>query len=358
MGVFRRPTRAGGLAENYSVRYTLADGKTRRTVATQATTEAEALEILKKYEESVQQEKIASFRAKQQESEAKAAAEHRGSLKLSSALDRAYEEHWQYNKVGEKPVALIKAIIDLLGDVSLSEIGPDFVSKLRSKLSQKGLAISTVNRHLAALKTLLRMAHYDWELIERLPRIKLFSEKGNERDFVYSDELIERIKAHFNDVGLPEMADLTLFLNDTGVRLSEALRLSWGNVNLNERTITLVRKLTKGKASRVIPLTTTAYEVLVRRQSAASELAAEGTGPFDWSIHTVEKRWSRMREVLGLSKDAVLHCLRHTFATRLTYKGNDLYTVQKLLGHSTPAITTRYSHLKLDTLRVAVESLD
>lgn len=346
MGVFRRQTRSGKLAENYSVRYMGLDG-IRKTVVTQATTEEEALEILRRY----QAEEDAKREAKIQETAPKAAAERRGSLKLSSALNRAYEEHWQYNKVGEKPVALIQVIIDLLGDVSLSEIGPDFVSKLRSKLSQKGLAVSTVNRHLAALKTLLRMAHYDWELIERLPRIKLFSEKGNERDFVYSDELIERIKAHFNEVGLPEMADLTLFLNDTGVRLSEALSLSWGNVDLNERMITLVRKLTKGKASRVIPLTTTAYEVLVRRKSA------EGNGPFDWSIHTVEKRWSRMREVLNLSQEVVIHCLRHTFATRLTYKGNDLYTVQKLLGHSTPAITTRYSHLKLETLRVAVDTL-
>ena len=41
---------------------------------------------------------------------------------------------------------------------------------------------------------------------------------------------------------------------------------------------------------------------------------------------------------------------RHTFASRLAMKGVDLYRVQILMGHKTPAMTLRYAHLSPDHL--------
>ena len=52
------------------------------------------------------------------------------------------------------------------------------------------------------------------------------------------------------------------------------------------------------------------------------------------------------------------HCLRHTFASWLVQNGVDLYTVKELLGHSTLAMTERYSHLAKDTLKNAVKKLE
>ncbi|MCC7201383.1 MAG: tyrosine-type recombinase/integrase, partial [Nitrospirae bacterium] len=52
------------------------------------------------------------------------------------------------------------------------------------------------------------------------------------------------------------------------------------------------------------------------------------------------------------------HDLRHTFATRLVQAGIDLYKVQRLLGHKTPAMTQRYAHHSPESLRDGVEALD
>ena len=52
------------------------------------------------------------------------------------------------------------------------------------------------------------------------------------------------------------------------------------------------------------------------------------------------------------------HTLRHTYASWLVQKGVDLYTVKKLMGHSTLAMTERYSHLAQDNLRDAVKKLE
>ncbi|HET6675963.1 MAG TPA: tyrosine-type recombinase/integrase, partial [Nitrospiraceae bacterium] len=56
--------------------------------------------------------------------------------------------------------------------------------------------------------------------------------------------------------------------------------------------------------------------------------------------------------------DLHFHDLRHTFATRLVQAGVDLYKVQRLLGHKSPAMTQRYAHHYPESLRDGVEILD
>lgn len=50
-------------------------------------------------------------------------------------------------------------------------------------------------------------------------------------------------------------------------------------------------------------------------------------------------------------KDFKPHDLRHTYASWYVQRGGDLYRLQKILGHSGPAMTQRYAHLSADDLR-------
>ena len=52
------------------------------------------------------------------------------------------------------------------------------------------------------------------------------------------------------------------------------------------------------------------------------------------------------------------HTLRHTYASWMVQNGEDLYTVKELLGHSTLAMTERYSHLAKDNLKNAVKRFE
>lgn len=56
----------------------------------------------------------------------------------------------------------------------------------------------------------------------------------------------------------------------------------------------------------------------------------------------------RVKRVAALPEDfRPLHGLRHNYASRLASTGEvDLYTIQKLLTHSSPQMTQRYAHLQ------------
>jgi site-specific recombinase XerD len=81
-------------------------------------------------------------------------------------------------------------------------------------------------------------------------------------------------------------------------------------------------------------------------------------------VKEVSNAFFTVVDSLGLNDDiedprdrVCFHTLRHTFASWLVQEGTDLYTVKELMGHSTLAMTERYSHLGANTMRTAVNGL-
>jgi integrase len=72
-----------------------------------------------------------------------------------------------------------------------------------------------------------------------------------------------------------------------------------------------------------------------------------------WQLH---KQFSAARRKAGLPH-VRFHDLRHTCASWLINAGVDLYTVGRILGHSTPLTTSRYAHLSHASLKRAMAKL-
>uniref|UniRef100_UPI001F207EBF tyrosine-type recombinase/integrase n=1 Tax=Pseudomonas aeruginosa TaxID=287 RepID=UPI001F207EBF len=61
------------------------------------------------------------------------------------------------------------------------------------------------------------------------------------------------------------------------------------------------------------------------------------------------------RTTIQLPKGQAAHALRHTFASHFIQNGGNILTLQKILGHSSLAMTMRYAHLAPDHLQDAIK---
>jgi integrase len=112
-------------------------------------------------------------------------------------------------------------------------------------------------------------------------------------------------------------------------------------------------------ARRALSLTSRAQELLESKRQAARTnwvfTNEAGDGPL--SVNTVESQQAKLRTLLKLREDFVLHGLRHTFLTRLGASNVDAFTPMRIAGHSTVAISQRYVHPTPETMEAAFERL-
>jgi site-specific recombinase XerD len=76
---------------------------------------------------------------------------------------------------------------------------------------------------------------------------------------------------------------------------------------------------------------------------------------------SIQKTFRRSVIKSGISKQATIHTLRHSFATHLLEGGCDVLHIQKLLGHRSPSTTAVYLHVQrgsLSNIGSPLEDLD
>lgn len=137
--------------------------------------------------------------------------------------------------------------------------------------------------------------------------------------------------------------DLAIVLLDTGMRLMEAVNLSWADIDLSRQEIEVYR--TKTKTLSIVPINDRAYEVFKRlhNQEAPFLNMEEAIKVLRKTIRDCCNSNERTVEQRGR---ATAHSLRDTFASRLVQRGMHLNELAKLLGHTTTAMSEKYSNLE------------
>jgi len=177
-----------------------------------------------------------------------------------------------------------------------------------------------------------------------VPQIKFKLEPiKHVRKFLYTDNQIKSMLAYCK-LNARSMGDLLTILADTGCRLSEALNI---NAATDVREGMLMITVNKADYPRAIPLTSRCVTILQKR-----------TDFHDLNLHLVERIFNKMKDKLLLPSRATLHCLRHTFATRLCEQGVSIDIVSKLLGHRQLQTTQIYAQITNYRLKDTVKFME
>lgn len=219
-------------------------------------------------------------------------------------------------------------------------------------------SIATVNRELDKLRRMLNIAVQEGWLQKNPfragePLISKADETSRERVLSRSEEarLLAAIDAE------PKRAHLRgilLIALDCALRRGEILTLTWADVDLDRRTLTVRAFNSKTARARTVAMTTRVYSEMRRLwEESAPDPAALVFGGIK-SIKTGFTKACRAAQV----HDFHFHDCRHTAITRMIRAGLPPVEVMRVSGHTTLACLYRYSNLDADSVFRAAAALD
>ena len=254
--------------------------------------------------------------------------------------------------------------------IPLDEVTDRVVEDYLAFLRAAGRAPSSVARALVAVRSLHRFLEDEGvtsanpaQDVER-PRVPAGLPKALSEDEVAT--LLAAVTGH-DPIARRDRAILEV-LYGCGLRVSELVGLSLGDVDLDAR---LLRAFGKGSKERVVPLGRLATEAL------AAWLSPSGRGalvPARWARRgdaeavflnarggrlSRQGAWGVVRhhgDKVGLADKLTPHVLRHSCATHMLDHGADIRVVQELLGHASISTTQVYTKVSTERLRRVYES--
>lgn len=229
-------------------------------------------------------------------------------------------------------------------------IKPSHVEEFKKQRAKSGVAVSTVNRELAMLKTMFNWLKKDG-LLDSNPctPVKFFSEEHLQRDRVLTDDEYARLLQHSNN----DLRTIIELAWHTAMRRGEILNLTWNKIDMANGVIQLTHTDTKTKRGREIPLTNHVLHLLSQRirRLHCPYVFERGGQP----IADIKTAFNAACKRAGLV-NFHFHDLRHTAITRWVRAGVPERTIMRITGHRTLKAYDRYVNLKADDLKAALRN--
>lgn len=272
---------------------------------------------------------------------------------LSEAWRLYHDSHGKFKRSESDDCQRFKKYLEgPLGGLRLDRITVGHVEDVLSSMTRLGRSPATQTRVLAVLSTVFSFA-LRRDLCRDNPcrRVKR-PRVDNVRTRVLNAEEVDRFLSALTSWPNRPGALLLRFMLLTGIRRGQARSTRWEWVDIGNATVTYPKETTKNGKGQTLPLSKVAVDVLKEVRG----LNLRGPKVFGPSGHTdISRTFQYVARRAGI-EGAVLHDLRRSFGSWAVSNGVDLYTVSKLLGHSSTVITQRtYAHLDLEALRKGVD---
>lgn len=246
----------------------------------------------------------------------------------------------------------------------LINMAAEYKSKKKTPYKKGDMGPQTINRTLASIKAMMRKAE-DWDLIgqQKWRTIKKIKVAKGRVEFFTAEEL-GTLMAHTASMSAEQPIDkrppwltVTFLGARAGLRRAEMHNLMWTDIDFDRGILSVTPKKDwhpKDYECRDIPMPPDLIKHLQKLPKRGPYVVYDKYGG-RLSIDSYTAYYGREVKKCGLTGN--VHKLRHTYASHLVQNGVDLYTVSKLMGHSSIKTTEIYAHLSPITFANAIKKL-
>jgi integrase/recombinase XerC len=240
----------------------------------------------------------------------------------------------------------------------LSQMDRKVIRSFVASLSEQKISKRSIARRLSALRSFFKYCIRE-KLIEKNPMDDIEMPKLERK--IPATLSYSQVKVLFeqpdlgNLLGFRDRTMMELFYS-SGLRVSELAAMNRLDIDLNSL---LIRIRGKGKKERLIPITQNAAswvknylehaERYVKMDGHEAEKDEKAVflnhRGYRISTRSIDRSFASYLKSSGLSGEITPHTIRHSIATHWLENGMDLKTIQHILGHSSLATTTIYTHV-------------
>ena len=236
--------------------------------------------------------------------------------------------------------------------IEFEDLTYNFVTDFEKFLYESGYQTNTVAKHMKHLKSFVNAAINKGYIDPNnyaFRRYKIKMKEGK-HVFLLPEEMkrLEEVSLIGRNSCLEHTLDAFLFCCYTGLRYSDFVNLNEKNIVKMDGKLWLIFDSVKTGAEVKLPL-----NLLFEGKALTLLQKYQGKWSSFFSIKnnsSVNKELIRIGKLAKISKHFSFHSARHTNATLLIYKGANITTVQKLLGHKNLATTQIYGEVMGSTI--------
>ncbi|GHU12779.1 integrase [Alphaproteobacteria bacterium] len=244
-------------------------------------------------------------------------------------------------------------------DKAMNEITPDLLEQIKKSMSEMGRAARTIHYTIAVIRQVFNYAKSRDLYNGDNPVNKIKKPSCDNRRIRFLTKKEANTLLEYLSKASKQVHDMALLSLHCGLRAGEIFSLAWNDVDFEHGILSI--KDTKSGRNRSAIMTKDIRKILEENKEKSETNGLVFISTTGAKITEISNSFARAVNTLGFNngvdddrQKVVFHTLRHTYASWLVMSGVDLYTVQRLMGHSTISMTERYSHLAPDHLKKAV----
>lgn len=246
-------------------------------------------------------------------------------------------------------------LLPSLGSYHLDEISSEMISQGHADLRGNGYSMAMANKLPTILKTIYNLCKRQkvpGSDVNPAASVKV-PNPNNARERYLNQEEMQRLRDALDTCGNPQLKSLVTLSLLLACRKRELLDAKWEDVDLERRVLRV--PLAKSGKARNIPLSSAAVLIFKQLPRWASCPYIIPNPETKQPYGNLYYPWNKVRKAAGLD-DVRWHDLRHSAASALVQANVPIYTVARILGHSSLQHTSRYAHLADETLLSAVDT--